>query len=678
MVSYRFWRRELGGATDAVGRTIRLRGAVYTVVGVAPSWFTGMTPLIAPQIWLPAVRVTEVEPAGIQESVPSPIGTSRLDRRGQRWMFIKGRLKPGMTAADAAANLDVLMAQLAEAHPQTNKGRRLSAIPTSQVRLHPAVNQALLPIAAGLMTAFGLALLIVCANVANMLLARASTRARELAIRRSLGATRWQLLRQLLVESLILALLGGAGGVALAWWLARTVAALDLPIPIPISLDLRVDVRVLLFTLGITTLAGLIAGLAPALRASRTDPMRDLRTGGGQPVVVGRRWALRDVLVVGQMGVAMVLLVSAGLLTRSLMASERADVGFDPKGLIAAAVDPAMAGYDEGRSQRFWEQAMDRVRATPGVEHVALASRLPFSINFNNTSLHIEGHNTPGDSGTTVSSSSVSPEYFATLGVRILEGRAFSPTDTPATPRVGIINDTMARRFWPGRSAVGQRIVLRDANNAAVEIVGVVADHRIRTVGEPPQPQVHFAQTQRPVSYQVLTARTRGDGERLLADVRRTLLAIEPKLVFIESQTMESQVAATLLPVRAGAWLVGFVGLVGAALAAIGLYGVIAYSVVRRTHEIGIRLAVGSTTAGILGLIMRQGAWLAAAGVGLGVPLAAGAASLIAGAVYGVGVADPVAWSVSVAGLLSVAAVANFVPAWRASRLSPVVALRVD
>jgi putative ABC transport system permease protein len=262
--------------------------------------------------------------------------------------------------------------------------------------------------------------------------------------------------------------------------------------------------------------------------------------------------------------------------------------------------------------------------------------------------------------------------------VRVLEGRAVTPADTLDTPRVGVINATMARRYWPGQSAVGKRVMLKDASLTPVEIVGVVADHRIRTVGEPPQAQIHLAQSQRTGGYRVLAARTSGDAERLLSDVRRTLLSLEPNLVFVENQTMETQVAATLLPVRAGAWLVGVIGLVGATLAAIGLYGVMAFSVARRTREIGIRLAVGSTPGRILGLVARHGALVAAGGVCLGIGLAAGAAALIAGALYGVGVADPVAWGGAVAALLAVTAVANLVPAWRASRLNPVAALRVE
>jgi predicted permease len=678
MVSDRFWRRELGGRSEAVGSTVRIRGLRCTIVGVTPAWFSGMTPIVDPAIWLAVVHVGDVDPAGISEAVASPTGTSRLDMRGQRWMFLKGRLRPGVTAEAAQSNLRVLMARLGEAYPATNQGRQMSAIPTNEVRLHPAARQALLPIAGGLLVAVGLVLLIVCANVANMLLARTSTRGRELAVRRALGASRGQVVRQLLAENLILVAVGGAGGVALAWWATTAVAGLDLGIPVPLSLDLRLDARVLLFTVGVTTIAGLAAALGPALRGSSTDPMRDLQARGESAALGGRRVTLQGTLVASQIAIAMVLLVSGGLLARSLAVSSRADVGFDPGGVAVIATDPQMAGYDEDRSQRFWNQAVERVRAIPGVRHVALASRLPFSINFNNTSLHIPGHNTPGDKGTTVSSVRVSPEYFEMLGVRLVDGRAFAAADTPDTPRVAVINETMAKRFWPGGDAVGQRVMLRSAGNAPVDIVGVVSDHRVQTVGEGPVPQIFFSRTQRFDSYQVLAARTGGDAERLLDEIRRALLALEPGVVFMEQQTLKAQVAATMLPLRAGAWLVGLVGIAGALLAAIGLYGVVAYSVAHRTREIGIRLAIGSSPGNVLRTVMGRGGWLVMAGIAAGLPLAAASATFIASAVYGVDLADPLAWGAAIVVVTAVAALANFVPAWRASRLDPVTALRVE
>jgi predicted permease len=678
IVSWRYWQRRMGGSADAVGRSIRIRGNLYTVVGVSPEWFSGTTPLLAPEFWLPMVRVVDVKPASVQDQVKSPTGDSRLERRGQRWLYVKGRLKPGRTAEAARASLHARMAQLGRTYPETNKGRRIAVVPTSDVRIHPAVNRVLTPIAAGIMIAVGLALLIVCANVASMLLARASARAHEMAVRQSVGAGRWQLMRQSLVESLTLTGLGAAGGLMLAWWMVQTLANLELPIAIPISLSLAIDDRTVLFTVAVALMAGLAAGVPPALRASRPDVLSGLQARGNSSETARRRWALRDVLVAGQTGVAVVLLVSAGLLARSLFVSGRASMGFSPAGLAHLATEPSMAGYDLDRSGRFWVEAVRRVRALPGVEHVALASRFPFSVSGDDRWLHIPGYNTPGDEGTTVPSARVSPEYFETVGIRVLEGRAFTATDTPSAPLVAIVNATMAARYWPHERVIGKRVILRDVDDAPAEIVGVVADHRIHTVGEGPQPHIFFAINQRFISFAAIAARTRGDADRLVADMRRALLEIEPNLVFIEDETMEAMVDVTLLPVKAGASLVGVIGLVGAALAAIGLYGIIAFSIARRTREIGIRLAIGSSPADIRWLVMRQGLTVTAVGAAVGLLLAAASAVFIARIVYGVGVADPLAWGAAVVCLSLFSIAANAIPAWRASRLDPVVALRVE
>ena len=382
VVSDRYWARELGRDPDVIGRPLRLRGQPYTIVGVIDASFTGMVPMLSPDMWVTVREAGDVEPAGIQDVVPSPTGTSRLDRRGQRWLFAKGRLKPGVTVAQAQANLDVLMRQLMAAYPQTNKDRRPALKASSDVRIHPAGDQLVLFIGVGLMVAVGLVLLIACANVASMLLARASARQREIAIRLAIGAGRWRLIRQLVIESLVLALAGAAAGILVSAWLTRLIATPSLPIPIPIVLDLRMDARVLGFTLLLTTIAGLAAGIAPAFRASRANLVDALRgaAGGARP---GRRWTLRDALVAGQIATTAVLLVTAGLLARSVLAARGADVGFRTEGLAVVSADLDLARYDQPRAEQFWRRALERVASLPGVEAAALAARLPFSINFN-------------------------------------------------------------------------------------------------------------------------------------------------------------------------------------------------------------------------------------------------------------------------------------------------------
>jgi predicted permease len=677
VVSHRYWTRELGRDPAILGRQLQLRGQSYTIVGVINPDFTGMTPMLSPDLWVPVREVGEIEPAGIQDVVPSPTGTSRLDRRGQRWMFVKGRLKPGATVSQAGANLEVLMRQLAAAHPQTNKDRRAAVKASSEVRVHPDGDQLILFIGVGLMVAVGLVLLIACANVASMLLARASARQREIAIRLAIGAGRGRLIRQLVTESLVLASAGAAAGILLAAWSTRLIATPTLPVPIPVVLDVRMDLRVLVFTLLVTTIAGTVAGLMPALKASRPTLVDALRTASAAPRV-GGRWTLRDALVAGQMATTAVLLVTAGLLARSVLASRSADVGFRADGLAIVSADLDLARYEAPRAEQFWRRALERVSALPGVESAALAARLPFSLNFNVGQLHIPGHVSPNSLGFSIQNTRVSADYFRTLGIPIVEGRSFTSADTPQSPSVVVINETMARRFWKGRSALGQRVHLRTADGPAFEIVGVAADHLLQTVGENPQPYVHFAASQQMNAYQVLVARTRGDAGRLVEEIRRELTSLEPNAPMLESQTMEAQISATLLPVRVGMWVVSAVGGVALLLAAVGLYGVIAYSVSRRTREIGIRVALGARPGTVVSLVLRQGLLVAAAGLTVGALLAVVATRALAGMLYGVSLADPIAWSGAAAAILGAAMLANLLPARRAARVDPAVALRSE
>jgi predicted permease len=676
MVSYRYWQRELAAAPDAVGRTLRLRGNPYTIVGVAPPSFTGMVPVLAPELWIPASASLEVEPLGMHDTVPSP-GTTRLDRRGDRWMFLRARLKPGRTAAQAAANLTLLTARLEEANPKTNKDRRAVVKATRDVHFHPAADSTMLPIAGGLMAVVGLVLLTACANVASMLLARASGRQKEIGIRLAIGAGRGRLVRQLVTEALVMSVIGAAGGVLLAWWATSIVTSINLPLPFPLAFNLRIDARVLLFTLGVSLVAALLAGLAPAVQASKPDLVADLR-GEGPLARPGRRWTLRDALVGGQMAVTAVLLVVASLLTRTLVAAYRTNVGFPVAKLALVSTDTGMVQYTPARSAQFYADALERIRALPGVEGAALATRVPFSINYNRWDVWIPDFHRPGEHGEGVDMTAVSPDYFSTMGVAIVDGRAFTDDDRPNTQWVAIVNETFARHFWPNDRAVGKTFRSRVSDGPVFQVVGVSADHKVMTVGEPPTPFFQVALNQRPNSYASIVARTRGDASTLLRDMRRELLAIEPNLVFVENQTMEAEVGATLFPVRAGAWLVSGVGVIAMLLAAIGLYGVIAFSVARRTREIGIRMALGAAPSRVIGLVMWHGLFVAFAGVAVGCVAAAVAAGAIAGALYGVRPSDPVSWFGAAGVILSVAALANFIPAWRAARVHPSTALRTE
>ncbi|MGH9139945.1 MAG: ABC transporter permease [Vicinamibacterales bacterium] len=682
MVSRRYWTRELESSPDVVGRSLRIRGTPYTIVGVAPAAFSGMVPILAPEMWIPVSASLDVEPVGMHDAMPSPTGTTRLDRRADRWLFIRGRLKPGATIDQARANLTLLASRLAADNPVTNKERRIAVKRTSDVHFHPSLDPVVVPIAAGLMVVVALVLLIACANVASMLLARASSRHKEIGIRLAIGASRGRLMRQLVTEAVVLSLLGAAGGTLLAWWITSVVASLSLPLPIPLAFDLRIDGRVLAFTLAATFIAALLAGLAPALQATRPSLVADLRGDGSAAVAAGRRWTLRDVLVAGQMAITALLLVIAALLTRSFIAAQRTNAGFTVNRLAIVSTDTSTLKLTPDQSQRFYQAALARVSAIPGVESAALATRVPLQLNANSWEIWVPGRHRPGEHGDTVEVTTVSPEYFKTMGVGIVEGRAFTDADQPDTPRVAIVNETLARRVWPRQSAIGKIFRTRGGEGPAFEIVGVSADHKVKTLSELPTPFLQVPRNQRPGPYAAIVARTRGDATALLRDMRREVLAIEPNVVFVENQTMEMQVDATLFPMRASAWLVSAVGLVAMLLAAIGLYGVIAYSVARRTKEIGIRVALGARPGTVVGLVMRQGLLVAIAGLTVGAALSAAvaviAARMIAGVLYRVSVVDPFSWIGAGLLLLGVSTLANLIPAWRASRVDPSEALRIE
>ena len=678
VLSHRAWIRDFGASPAVIGQTLRIHGQSYSIVGVARAGFIGMLPMLSPELWTAMAQIDDVEPMGMQDNVPSPTGNSRIDRRGQRWLFVKGRLKPGATVEQVAATFRLLGDQLMTAYPQTNKNRKLSVMRTSDVHIHPDADKTLLPIASGLMLVVGMVLLIACANVASMLLARASGRQKEIGIRLAIGANRFRIVRQLVTESLVMAALGSAAGLGLAWLLLRGAMALTLPIPIPLTLGLQMDVRVLAFSTLVTMVAGLVAGLAPALKATKLDLVGELKGDVAVVAASRRRFTLRDSLVASQMAVTTVLLVVAGLLSRSLVSAQKTSLGFRSEGVAVLSSELDMIGYSAERGKAFWDQVAPRVRAIPGVESVALTERSPFSINYNRNSIFFPERAVPDDRGTPIDVTRVTPEYFETLRIPILRGRGFNSGDTPQSPGVVVVNEAFARKYWPDQDAIGKRFRTRGVDGPEFEVVGISANYRVNTMGEQTTPYIHFAATQRPSNGYEVVARTSGDAGLLLAAIRKELLAMEPNLVFLQNQTMQKQVGATLFPAKAGAWAVSAVGLVAMLLAGIGLYGVIGYSVSRRTKEIGVRMALGARPGDVSRLVMRQGLRVAGSGMIVGAIFAVMAGFAISGALYGISPVDPVAWLGATALLLGVAALANLVPAQRAARVKPWLALRTE
>jgi ABC-type antimicrobial peptide transport system permease subunit len=642
VLSDRMWRREFAADPDAVGRTLRIRGQIYTVVGVAPASFTGVVPLFTPEFWMPVVHIDDVEPAGITDSVPGP-GDTPLERRGYRWMFVKGRLKPGLTVDQARANVQVIGAQLAQDYT-TNDDRTMTAVATNDVRmLVPEASGPLSAAGAGLMAVVSVVLLIACANVAGLLLARASSRRREMSVRAAIGASRRRLVQQLLIEGGVIGLAGTVVAIGVAQGLLRVLLAIELPIR-DLPLDVRIDGRVLAFAVLIALCAGLLASLMPAVRASSPSLVRDLRGPAS-----------------------------------AASASQAANVGFDPHGLALVSFDTDMVRYDTARGRQFWDEAVARVAAMPGVEAVTRSSpRVPFDLNFSTTEFRLDDRTyAPDQRGEIITYVGVGPAYFATLGVPIRQGRAFNTGDREGAPFVAIVSEAMARRFWPDGSAVGRTMTVASTGRR-YEIVGVSADYKARSVMETPTPYVHFAAAQRPSTYNYLMARTRGDAAALVGDIRRELLSMEPGLVFVGSGTMEHMFAGTLLPARVGAMLAAGFGGLGLALAAIGLYGVMAFSVAQRTREIGIRVALGAERSGVLRVILSRAALVVGAGGVLGLGVSALAATALAGVLYGVTAADPFAWAAAVATVVVSAGLASLIPAMRAVRIDPARTLRAE
>jgi len=669
-----FWRAQFGADPGVVGREVRINTRPYTVIGVLPASYTGMLPAVTPQIWVPLQMSEKLSIIGINDFEESLIGDTRLEQRGARFLSTKARLAEGVTLEQAQAATSAMMARLAETYPDSNEERGAEVLPAASVRIFPMIDQVLAPVAALLLGLVGLVLLIACANVANMLLARSSARRREIAVRLALGASRGALVRQLLTESLLLAGVGGALGLLAATWATGLVGRLETLAQLSLSFDLGVDARVFAFAFGASLLTGLAFGLLPALRASRPELVPALKDAEAA-VGLGRGFGIRDLLVVGQIAVSLLLLVGAALLARSLQGAQAIDLGFDADNTAMIEMQLDMIGYEDEQADAFQRQYLERVRALPGVEAAALTQRFPLTASVSVTGIYLPGvHDDPEDDPYMADEAITGPGYFAALDVAVVEGRDFSPQDTPETPRVAIVNRAMAQAYWPGESALGKRF-RTGFEGDDYEVVGVVADYKVRTVGEEPRPYVHLARTQRRSTYAMVVARSSGDPEQLAGMLRDELRAMEPDLASGGSTVRES-VEVSLLPVTLGAKMLTGFGLLATALASVGLYGVIAYSVSRRVREIGIRIALGADRAGVINLVVRRGMLLAAAGVVIGLAGAALLSGLLSSVLYGIGALDPPAFAGAAAALLAVAFIANYIPARRAARIDPLSALR--
>jgi putative ABC transport system permease protein len=677
VISHGLWQRRFGGQSDVVGQTIRLSGLTYTVIGVAPASFPGTLPGISTDVWVPVTMVEGLESFGIQWSTDEDPGATRLERRGTRWLFVKGRLAAGRSLEEARAQIDTIYARLQEEYPKTNDKTTASVWPAAGIRFHPMVDGYVETASAILLTAVGLVLLIACANVANLLLARATARQRELAIRAALGAGRGRLVRQLLSEGLLLAAAGGLLGVVIGHWTLAALVRLGADLlPQPFSFDFSLDGRVLAFAVGVSAVTALLFGLAPAISASRPDLAQALKQGLDGSGAGRQRVSLRDTLVVGQLALSVVLLVSGALLGRGLLAARGTDLGFDPTPISALSFNLQMNGYDVDRAVAFQDRAIERLRALPGVAAVSTASRLPFAPDINMESIKVPGHHGPDDDGTPIDAVTVGADYFGVIGVPIVGGRAFTPDDIAQERKVAIVNETMARRFWPDGNALGRLIYPEGYDHPGREIVGIARDHKVRSIGEDPRPYVHFPTARS--RWVNLVVRTTTPAVAALPTLRAALSALEPDLVFTEDVSATEVAEFSMAATSIGASLIGAFGMLAVLLAAVGLYGVIAYSVSLRTREVGVRMALGASRGQVLRMVLVRGGRLALLGMLVGAAIAAAASRVLSSLLYGISGYDPLAYSL-VAGLIALIAVAaNLSPALSAARIDPLRALRTE
>ena len=679
VVSHAFWQSRLGGDPQLVGKTIRLNNQQYTIVGVAPSGFRGMDAPFAPVVWIP-VMMTEATMTVRRTPLP-------LNDRGHEFAAI-GRLKPGVSIEQAQAQLETLNRQLDLADPlpadrtrDPDADRSLKLVRSQGliVPFRPMANKA----TALLSAVVGLVLLIACANVANLLLARAAARRKEIAVRLALGAGRMRLIRQLLTESILLAMLGAVSGLLIAFWINRALMALEPPVPASwnFQIDLRLDAQALGFTVLLTFVTALLFGLAPALQASKPDLIPALKDEA-PALAPGRRhlrWlSLRNALVVAQVAVSLVLLVGAGLFIRSLQHVQRLDLGFKTEDRLALTFNLAMQGYDEARTREFVTRAVERLDALPGIESASAANFLPQGVMGFGAPVEIEGRPSAPDARPTfVTDQLVGLDYLRTMGTRLVRGRDFTAQDTGVAPRVAIINERMASRFFPNEDPLGKRLRIGEPNAPFCEIVGIAEDVTF-SLGENPDPAVYRPLAQQSSRWLTLVVHTKGDPKARIAAVRSAVQAIDDNLPAQEIKTLEEIVGLQFWPARMLAGLLAVLGSVGLLLASVGVYGVMSYAVAQRTREIGVRMALGAHSRDVLKLIVRQGVGLTLAGAAIGLALSFAATRLIASLLYGVEATDPITFIFVPSFLLGVAVVACYLPARRGTKVDPILALRSE
>ena len=662
VLSDRLWRHRFNADRSIVGNSIVLNGTPFTVIGVAAPGFRGTT-LLSPELWAPMATVTEIQPRRTLNG---------FTQRGASWVLMGGRLTPGVSIQQAQAEIDAIAKRLEEMYPDTNSGMgwklmRATPIP-GEASTYVGAFMAIL----GAIVA--LVLVVASINIAGMMLARAAARRRETAVRVALGASRVRLIRQLMVESLAVFLLGGVAGLLAARWMTGLLLALLPNIPIPLTLSLPLDSRIVLFSLVLTGLTALATGLLPALQASRPDLVETLK---GEREAGFGRFRLRQVLVAAQVAGSVLLIVVAGLFARALQHASSMNPGFESTNVEIVSLDLSLARHNDTTGPAFLRQVIARVEALPGVESATAAIDLPLDGGRHGWGDVWAAGKTEKEAVNLEDWNIVEPGYFRTLGIQLLRGRDFGPSDTKGRTDVAIVNEVAAARLWPGEDPIGRRLVRTDEDGQRqVEVVGVEKTGKYVTLNENPTPFIYlpYAQAYEPrVSLVVRSA-----GPTVIPAVRAIVAELNPNLPIIGTFTLDGLSTIALLPQRVAGGIAGALGVVALLIAGLGVYGVTAYSVARRTREFGIRVALGATPRDVLRLVFRQGAVLTASGLAVGLLLGLASTQLLASLLFGVGAADPVTFGLAAVVFAALSLAASFVPARRALAINPTVALRSE
>src|SRR5262245_37496615 len=667
VLSHGLWQRSFGGDTNLVGKTISLNRHDFTVIGIAPEGFTGTNLGPGPDLWVPMMMHDQAQP-----------GFDWYNERRGLFLNLIGRLKPGVSVEQAQASLKNFAGQLAQSFPKDNEGRGAKVVPLLQARIDPDGSGQLLLASGVMMAVVALVLLIACANIANLLLARASARRKEIAMRLALGAGRARLIRQLLTESLVLSLVGGVVGFLVAFWAKDMLRSFD-PVGMgpnapPVA---TLNFRVLGFTLLVSLLSGVIFGLAPALQASKPDLALTLKGETSAPDRRAFGFNLRKALVVIQVALSLVSLISAGLFVRSLRNAQAIKPGFITDNILLAGFNLGREGMAKPQGVNFERQLVERAAALPGVQAVTIASSRPFGGGTLRT-VFLEGQaSTPNGRGVLVQLNNVGLRFFETLGIPLLQGRDFSEQDGESAPQVVIINETMARRFWPNQDAIGKRFKFF-GEEFYREVVGVARDTKYNGLTEANTPFIYVPLLQNCSGAGTLHVRATGDAAQITAAVRGVAKELAANVPLLNVQTLSDRVDQSLDGQRSQTRLLAFFGLLALLLSSIGIYGVMAYSVAQRTREIGIRMALGARSQNVLSLVVRQGMALVMGGVALGLIAAFAVTRLIGSLLFGVGAADSATFVAASLLLVGVAALAGYLPARRATKVDPLIALRQD